>query len=159
MTERLRCRFGTREVPGLNPLIRTAYTCSHQPTQLSISGSVNEHPGYSFQNITLGPPSHRSTSAVKLPIYQPALTNKHCLLACCICKAEFPLTHFARCLQKFRVDKTYRERKFYSSKLYKHICNSSCTSRFPLFTSHSYCQERLLKNALQTGSKQKLNKC
>ena len=97
VTERLRCRFGTREVPGSNPLIRIACTCSHQPTQLSISGSVNEYPGYSFQNITLGPPSRRSTSAVKLPINQPALTTKHCLLACCICKAEFPLTHFARC--------------------------------------------------------------
>ena len=62
--ERLRRRFGTREVLGSNPLVRTAYTCSHQPTQLSISGSVNEYPGYSFQNITLGPPSRRSTSAV-----------------------------------------------------------------------------------------------
>ena len=29
-----------------------------------------------------GHPSRRSTSAVKLPIYKPALTNKHCLLAC-----------------------------------------------------------------------------
>ena len=96
VAERLRHRFGTREVPGSNPLVGPAYTCSHQPTQLSISGSVNEYPGYSFQNITLGPQSRRSTSAVYLPIYQPALTNKQCLLACCICKAEFPLTHFAR---------------------------------------------------------------
>ena len=64
MTEQLRHGFGTREVTGSNPLVRTAYICSHQPTQLSISGSVNEHPGYSFQNITLGPPSCRSTSAV-----------------------------------------------------------------------------------------------
>ena len=44
VTERLRRRFGTREVPGSNPLVRTAYTCSNQPTQLSISGSVNEYP-------------------------------------------------------------------------------------------------------------------
>ena len=64
VVEQLRHRFGTQEVPGLNPLVGTAYTCSHQPTQLSISGSENEYPGYSFQNITLGPPSRRSTSAV-----------------------------------------------------------------------------------------------
>ena len=61
VAERLRHSFGKREVPGSNPLVGTAYTCSHQPTQLSISGSVNEYPGYSFQNITLGPPSRRST--------------------------------------------------------------------------------------------------
>ena len=64
VTERLRCKFGTQEVPGSNPLVRTAYICSHQPTQLSISGSVNEYPGYSFQNITLRLPSRRSTSAL-----------------------------------------------------------------------------------------------
>ena len=65
VAERLRHRFGTLEVPGSNPLVGTAYTCSHhQPAQLSISGSINEYPGYSFQNITLGPPSRRSTSAV-----------------------------------------------------------------------------------------------
>ena len=45
VTERLKCKFGTREVPGSNPLVRTAYICGHQPTQLSISGSVNECPG------------------------------------------------------------------------------------------------------------------
>ena len=47
VVERLRHRFGTRGgggVPGSDPLVGTAYTCSHQPTQLSISGSVNEYP-------------------------------------------------------------------------------------------------------------------
>ena len=64
VAERLRHRFGTLEVPGSNPLVGTTHTCSHQPAQLSISGSINEYPGYLFQNITLGPPSRRSTSAV-----------------------------------------------------------------------------------------------
>ena len=29
VAERLKHRFGTREVPGSNPLVGTAYTCSH----------------------------------------------------------------------------------------------------------------------------------
>ena len=46
---RHRVGTGTQKVPGLNPVIGTAYTPSHQSTQLSIpSGSVNEYPGYSF---------------------------------------------------------------------------------------------------------------
>ena len=49
VAEWLRRRVGTRKVPSSNAVVGTAYTCSHQPTQLSIlSGSVNEYPGYSF---------------------------------------------------------------------------------------------------------------
>ena len=36
VAERFRHRFGTQEVPGSNPVVGTAYTCSHEPTQLSI---------------------------------------------------------------------------------------------------------------------------
>ena len=39
---------------GFVPVVGTAFTRSHQPTQLSIlSGSVNEYQGYSFYNIDL----------------------------------------------------------------------------------------------------------
>ena len=49
VAERLRHRFATREVPGSDLVVGNAYTCSNQPTQLSIpSESVNEYPGYSF---------------------------------------------------------------------------------------------------------------
>ena len=59
-------RWGVRmwKVLGLIPVIRTAFTHSHQPTQLFILlGLVNEYQGYSFYNIDLGHPSRRFTSA------------------------------------------------------------------------------------------------
>ena len=49
VAKQLRCRVGTRKIPGSNPVVETAYKRSQQSTQLSIlSESVNEYPGYLF---------------------------------------------------------------------------------------------------------------
>ena len=49
VAKRLRRRVGMRKIPGSIPVVGTALTCSHQPTQLSILlGSANEYQGYSF---------------------------------------------------------------------------------------------------------------
>ena len=80
VAEWLRHRVGTRKVPGSNPGVRTAYTCSHQPTQLSILwGLVNGYQGYSIWG-TQGVGPHQLHQ--ELPDPQPALTNKCGLLAC-----------------------------------------------------------------------------
>ena len=80
VAERLRHRVGTWKVPGSNPGVSTAYTCSHQPTQLPIlPGSVNGCQGYSIWG-TQGAGPHQLYQ--ELPDPQPALTNKCGLLAC-----------------------------------------------------------------------------